>query len=153
MVAVVVITLAVVAQAGVLLAMYLLSRRIASKLELLMDESRKLIAPLESITNNLKAVADYETGPWSEVVGPVVPRGGPAGMILRGGRIVAEWGDTARPDMTFSVAKSYLSLLAGIAVGDGLIRELDEPVALTVTDGGFEGPHNGAITWRHLLPW
>ena len=58
MVAVVVITLAVVAQAGVLLAMYLLSRRIASKLELLMDESRKLIAPLESITNNLKAVAD-----------------------------------------------------------------------------------------------
>ena len=38
-----------------------------------------------------------ETGPWSEIVGPVVPRGGPAGVILRGGRIVAEWGDTARP--------------------------------------------------------
>lgn len=58
MVAVVVITLAVVAQAGVLLAMYLLSRRIAAKLELLMEESSKLIAPLESITNNLKAVAE-----------------------------------------------------------------------------------------------
>jgi len=58
MVAVVVIALAVVTQAGVLLAMYLLSRRIASKLELLMDETRKLIAPLEAITNNLRAVAD-----------------------------------------------------------------------------------------------
>src|SRR5438093_11942876 len=58
MVAVVVIALAVVAQAGVLLAMYLLARRVTGKLELLMDESRKLIAPLESITNKLKAVAD-----------------------------------------------------------------------------------------------
>ena len=58
MVAVVVIALAVVTQAGVLLAMYLLARRITGKLELLMDESRKLIAPLESITNSLKAVAD-----------------------------------------------------------------------------------------------
>jgi CubicO group peptidase (beta-lactamase class C family) len=34
---------------------------------------------------------------------------------------------------------------------DGLIADLDEPVGLTVHDGGFEGPHNGAITWRHLL--
>ena len=24
-----------------------------------------------------------ETGPWSEVVGPVVPRGGPAGLVLK----------------------------------------------------------------------
>jgi hypothetical protein len=38
-----------------------------------------------------------ETGPWSEVVGPVRERGGPAGVILKGGRRVAEWGDTARP--------------------------------------------------------
>src|SRR6185436_1177443 len=35
-----------------------------------------------------------ETGPWSEIVGPVLPRGGPAGVILKGGRILAEWGDT-----------------------------------------------------------
>src|SRR6478735_6155934 len=37
-----------------------------------------------------------ESGPWSEIVGPVMERGGPAGLILRGGRLVAEWGDTAR---------------------------------------------------------
>src|SRR5262249_34840775 len=58
MVAVVVMTLAVVAQAGVLLGVDLLSRRIGAQLELLMEESRRLIAPLESITNNLKAVAE-----------------------------------------------------------------------------------------------
>src|SRR5262245_44473038 len=41
-----------------------------------------------------------ETGPWSGIVGPVLPRGGPAGVILKGGRILAEWGDTSRADMT-----------------------------------------------------
>lgn len=63
-VAVVVIALAVITQAGVLIAMYLLSRRITDKVEGLLDESRKLMTPLESITNSLKAVsADLaETG-------------------------------------------------------------------------------------------
>jgi CubicO group peptidase (beta-lactamase class C family) len=92
-----------------------------------------------------------ETGPWSEVVGPVVPRGGPAGVILKGGHIVAEWGDTSRPDMTFSVAKSYLSVLAGVAVADGLIASVDEPVAATVKGPWFASAHNAAISWRHLL--
>ena len=72
-------------------------------------------------------------------------------MVLLRGEEVARWGDTRQVDFTFSVAKSYLSLLAGIAIADGLIGELDEPVRLTVRDGGFEGAHNGSITWRHLL--
>jgi CubicO group peptidase (beta-lactamase class C family) len=92
-----------------------------------------------------------ESGAWSEIVGPVVPRGGPAGLILKGGRIVAEWGDTARPDMTFSVAKSYLAVLAGIAVTDGLIASVDEPVGATVKGAWFQSAHNARITWRHLL--
>ena len=57
-VAVVVIALAVVTQAGVLMAMYLLSRRVTEKVQGLIDESQKLMAPLESITGNLKAVSD-----------------------------------------------------------------------------------------------
>jgi len=93
----------------------------------------------------------FEPPPHNEILGPIRQRGGPNGLILRSSSVLARWGDTQQVDFTFSVATSYLSLLAGIAVGDGLIRELDEPVALTVTDGGFEGPHNGAITWRHLL--
>jgi hypothetical protein len=57
-VAVVVISLAVITQAGVLLAMYLLSRRVTDKVQGLIDETQKLMTPLESITNNLKAVSN-----------------------------------------------------------------------------------------------
>lgn len=89
--------------------------------------------------------------PWNEVLGPVRPRGGPNGLILRGGHIVAEWGNTQQIDQTFSVAKSYLSILAGLAFDRGLIHDVQEPVGRTVSDGGFDGPHNGKITWHHLL--
>lgn len=92
-----------------------------------------------------------ETGPWSEIVGPVRERGGPAGLILKGGRIAAEWGDTDRTDMTFSVAKSYLAILAGLAVADGLIADIEAPVAESVRGPWFESAQNRAITWRHLL--
>lgn len=92
-----------------------------------------------------------ETGPWSEVAGHVRVRGGPAGLILKGGRIVSQWGDPSRADMTFSVAKSFISMCAGLAVADGLIASLDEPVSRTVDGPLFAGPHNSLITWRHLL--
>jgi CubicO group peptidase (beta-lactamase class C family) len=92
-----------------------------------------------------------EEPPWNEALGPVRPRGGPNGLVLRHGQIVAEWGDTGRIDLTFSVAKSYLSILAGLAFDRGLIRDLHEPVCRTVDDGGFDPPHNDAITWHHLL--
>ena len=92
-----------------------------------------------------------ERPPWNETLGPVRPRGGPNGLLLRGGLVVAEWGDTTRVDMTFSVAKSYLSILAGLAWDRGLIGDPHEKVRLTVDDGGFDPPHNDAITWHHLL--
>jgi CubicO group peptidase (beta-lactamase class C family) len=92
-----------------------------------------------------------EEPPWNAVLGPVQPRGAPNGLILRDGLIVAEWGNTLQVDQTFSVAKSYLSILTGLAVDRGLIRDVHEPVARTVDDGGFDGPHNGKITWHHLL--
>jgi CubicO group peptidase (beta-lactamase class C family) len=97
-----------------------------------------------------------EEPPANEVLGPVRPRGGPNGLILRGGQIVAEWGNTLQIDQTFSVAKSYLSILAGLALDRGLIGDVRDPVARTPgidlgDDGGFEGPHNAKITWHHLL--
>jgi CubicO group peptidase (beta-lactamase class C family) len=92
-----------------------------------------------------------EEPPWNEALGPVRPRGGPNGLVVRGGRIVAEWGNTTQIDQTFSVAKSYLSIIAGLAWDRGLIRDLDEPVRRTIDDGGFDPPHNDLITWRHLL--
>jgi len=85
------------------------------------------------------------------VLGPVQPRGGPSGIVLRHGQVVAEWGDTARADMSFSIAKSYLSVLAGFAHGRGLLRDLDDRVQARGPDDGFESDQNRAITWRHLL--
>ncbi len=93
----------------------------------------------------------FERPPHNEILGPIRPRGAPNGLVVRHGERIAAWGDTRQVDFSFSVAKSYLSLLAGIAVADGLIGDLDEPVRRTVDDGGFDGAHNGAITWRHLL--
>jgi CubicO group peptidase (beta-lactamase class C family) len=93
----------------------------------------------------------FEPPPFNELLGPTEPRGEPNGLLLRGGRRIAQWGDTRRVDMTFSVAKSYLSLIAGLAVKDGLIRDIDEPVGHLVKDGGFDGDQNGSITWRHFL--
>src|SRR3954449_13408339 len=37
-----------------------------------------------------------EKPPWNEALGPVRPRGGPNGLVLRGGRIVAEWAIPSR---------------------------------------------------------
>jgi CubicO group peptidase (beta-lactamase class C family) len=89
--------------------------------------------------------------PHQEIVGPTAPRGGVNGIVLKGGYIVAEWGDTDREDMTFSVTKSYLSTAAGLAWDDGLIRDLNHPIGDYVTDGTFASEHNAPITWHNLL--
>ncbi|HTV44900.1 MAG TPA: serine hydrolase [Stellaceae bacterium] len=92
-----------------------------------------------------------ERPPWNETLGPVRPRGGPSGLIVHHGRIVAEWGDTARADMTFSVAKSYLAILFGLAWDRRLVGDPHEKVGQRVDDGGFAPPHNDTIAWHHLL--
>ena len=100
---------------------------------------------------NVPGLTQIEPAPWNEFLGPLKPRGGPSGLILRHGEIAASWGDPARVDMTFSIAKSYLSVLCGIAVDDGLIKDIDAPVSATVDIPEFSGDHNGLITWRQLL--
>jgi CubicO group peptidase (beta-lactamase class C family) len=92
-----------------------------------------------------------EPPPINKIVGPVIDRGDPNGVIIRGGKIVAEWGDVDRVDMTFSATKSYLSLCAGLAVDDGLIPDIHAPVRELVGDRGFDSPQNRSITWAHLL--
>ncbi len=89
--------------------------------------------------------------PYPDVLGPTRERGGPSGLVVRRGYIVAEWGDTRRVDMTFSVAKSYLSTVAGLAFDRGLLRDVGERVGASVRDGGFDSEHNAPITWHHLL--
>lgn len=92
-----------------------------------------------------------EPAPWGLPLGPVTPRGEANGLILRGGRLVTSWGDIDKPDMTYSVAKSYLALLAGLAVGKGIIKSLDDRVTDAAPDPAFDSDQNRAITWRHLL--
>ncbi|MEX2519221.1 MAG: serine hydrolase [Paracoccaceae bacterium] len=92
-----------------------------------------------------------EPWPVRKVIGPVKDRAGPNGLIARGGCIVASWGDIERVDMTFSATKSYLALCAGLAVDDGLIGDVNEPVRRLVDDGGFDSEQNRDITWAQLL--
>lgn len=89
--------------------------------------------------------------PGYRVLGPTGTRAGGSGMVVRGGYVVAQWGDVDRPEMTFSVAKSVLATVAGVAVADGRIASIDERAARSVAGPWFAGEHNGAITWRHLL--
>jgi CubicO group peptidase (beta-lactamase class C family) len=99
--------------------------------------------------------------PWPRVMGDVYDRAGATGLVYVGNRELARWGDPDRADMTFSIAKSALATVAGLAFDDGLIEDLDEPVIERVPlvalggdlgEGEPEDPATAAtITWRQLL--
>ena len=93
----------------------------------------------------------YGREPFGHAIGPFKDRGDPTGLIIRHGYVVAEWGEPARVDVTYSVTKSFLSLLTGLALGDGLIKSIDDKVAGCVQDDGFKSRQNRDITWRQLL--
>ena len=78
-------------------------------------------------------------------------RAGTNGIILRHGFIVAQFGDVKAADPVYSVAKSFLSTVAGVAVARGLIKSVDDPVAKYIHDGGYDSPHNSKITWKNHL--
>jgi Beta-lactamase len=94
---------------------------------------------------------DVAAEPYPEIRGETKDRAGPAGMIVKNGYLIAQWGDIDRIDMSFSLAKSYLSAVAGLARDEGKIANLDAPLAETIRDGGFESQHNRKITWHMLL--
>ncbi len=93
----------------------------------------------------------FEGIPYQQIVGPTALRGGVNGIVIKDGYIVAEWGDTDREDMTFSITKSYLSTVAGLAWDDWLIAHLSHRIGAYVRDGSFSSEQNTAITWHNLL--
>lgn len=93
----------------------------------------------------------FEREPFHKIAGPTKKRGGPAGMIIKNGYVVASWGDVERVDMAFSVTKSFLSTTALLALDNGLIAEATQPASEYLWDGTFDGAHNSKITWEHLL--
>lgn len=95
----------------------------------------------------------YGNEPMHEPIGPIADRGPATGLIVRNGFIVAEWGDPLRVDMTFSVTKTVLTTVVGLAWQRGLSRDLHAPVAGAMPAGVdlFASGHNASITWDHLL--
>src|SRR5688500_5518548 len=85
--------------------------------------------PTDLLENHLRS---FGREPHGEAVGPFRPRGAAAGLIIRNGYIVAEWGDTERVDVTFSVTKSFVSTVVGLAFDRGLLRDLNRPVHLDI---------------------
>src|SRR5260370_19123057 len=93
------------------------------------------------------------TEPFDTPIGPVKVRGAANGIILRHGYIVAEWGDPKRVDMTFSVTKTFLTTVVGLAWQRGLIHDVNDYAADYIQPGValFDAPHNQKIKWDHLL--
>ncbi|MGQ0579299.1 MAG: serine hydrolase domain-containing protein [Betaproteobacteria bacterium] len=89
--------------------------------------------------------------PWNKLLGPVHARGPLSGTIILNGKTLISWGEPDRPDLTFSIAKTYLGLLAGVAYDRGLLPNVDEPVHLRVPGIGFDDGRNAQVTWAHLL--
>ena len=147
-----------------------------------MDSARLAAAVAFAIAQESTAPRDLEQAhyqtfgrePFGQAVGPFATRGDPAGIVLRHGYVVAEWGDVRRVDMTFSVTKSFLSTVVGVAMDQGLIPDLDRPVhelaggpiavvgqesrersAERFGEGTllqpFASAHNRTVTWDHLL--
>ncbi len=92
-----------------------------------------------------------DPAPYNVARGPLHARGGVSGCVWQHGREVAAWGEPERADQTFSVAKTALALLAGVAQGRGLLPDVDAPVVSQLPGIGFDSEHNRAVTWRHLL--
>jgi CubicO group peptidase (beta-lactamase class C family) len=72
-------------------------------------------------------------------------------VIHVAGEKVCEWGEPHRADLTFSIAKTYLAMLVGVAHDKGLLPDVHEPVHRRVKGIGFEDTHNAQVTWLHLL--
>jgi len=90
--------------------------------------------------------------PYNRLRGPVHARGPQSGVVWQRGVELAAWGEPDRADLTFSVAKTYLALLAGVAQRDGLLPDVNAPVAERLPGIGFDEPaRNRAITWLQLL--
>lgn len=148
------------------------SRMDAAKLKEAVDFA---VANESKSPRNLE-LAHYQTfgrEPFGESIGAFKERGAPSGIVLRNGYIVAEWGDTNRVDMTFSVTKSFLSTVVGLAYDRKMIRNLNDKVqdyaAPTLVynlnqkfDNAeqfgkprlldlFDTEHNRTITWDSLL--
>lgn len=123
-----------------------------ARLQAAIDYARQSVDPQQTDSASIANVRRNEA-PYHTVIGPWLDKRGPeGGMIVRGGYIVAEWGEPQKIDMAFSVTKSFLSSIAGLAFDRGLIQNVTDTVAHDVQIPEFtDNPHNARITWQQLL--
>ena len=100
---------------------------------------------------DLWGIHHHDPPPWNRLLGPVHARGPVSGTIVLNGKTLISWGEPERTDLTFSVAKTYLALLAGVAHDHGLLPDVEEPVGVRVRGIGFDAGRNAQVTWAHLL--
>jgi CubicO group peptidase (beta-lactamase class C family) len=96
-------------------------------------------------------IHQHDPPPWNRLLGPVHARGPVSGTIVVNGQTITSWGEPERPDLTFSIAKTYLALLAGVAFDQGLLPDVNEPVGVRIKGIGFDSGQNARVTWAHLL--
>ena len=146
-----------------------------------MDSVKLAAAIAYAVEKESKAPRDLELNhyqtfgrePFGAAIGPLAPRGGATGVIVRKGYVVATWGDPTAVEIVNSVTKSFLSTVVGLAVDAGRIRSVDDTVSQVMppilraypnsTGLGadwpgdakwlrpFDSPHNKRLTWDHLL--
>jgi CubicO group peptidase (beta-lactamase class C family) len=92
-----------------------------------------------------------DPAPYNKLYGPVHSRGPNSGTILLRGKTLTSWGEPQRADLTFSVAKTYLALLAGVAFDRGLIKDVNEPIGKKLKGIGFDEGNNALVTWEQML--
>jgi len=101
-------------------------------------------------TKGVWGVHQGDPPPYNRLYGPVHERGGVSGVIRRDGEVIASWGEPDRADLTFSVAKAYLALIAGLAYDDGQLRP-EQRIGDVLPGIGFDEGHNREVTWHQML--
>ena len=115
----------------------------------------KLLADAVSFAESRESTREMDFSDQERIFGSLlgsVPtkRAKTNGLVIYKGYVVAEFGDSTWVDPTYSVAKSMMATVAGIAVRDGKIS-VDEPVGKIVKDGGYDSPRNAQVTWKMHL--
>ncbi len=86
-------------------------------------------------------------------IGALMKKVNASGVLIHNGLLVAEWTHGGPPEQRHevqSITKSVTGTLLGLALGDGLIKSIDDPV-IQYYPGFSVGPHTKEITFRHLV--
>src|SRR5262249_34110074 len=99
----------------------------------------------------LEHAMSFGKEPYDDPIGPFKERGPATGVVVRRGYVVAEGGEPARVDMTFSVTKSFLSAVGGVAYDRAHIKPPHPRVGVDVPISQSRSEHTAKTTWDDPL--